>query len=449
MPTDYVDRVIERLRLKNADEKEFLEVAEDVLRTLRPVVEAHPEYEKMALLERFTEPERVIIFRVPWEDDNGQIYVNRGYRVQFNGAIGPYKGGLRFHPSVYLGIIKFLGFEQILKNSLTGLPIGGGKGGSDFDPHGKSDTEILRFCQSFMSELYRHIGPDIDIPAGDIGVGGREIGYLYGQYRRIRGAFENGVLTGKGLAYGGSYIRSEATGFGAMYYAEEVLKEKGDTLKGKVIILSGYGNVSWGVCLKARDIGSKVISISGRDGYIHDPEGIDTDEKIDFLLRIRSCNDVKLEDYAKKFGAKFYPKEKPWNLKGDIAFPSATQNEIDVEEAKVLTNNGIKYVFEGANFPTTPEAMDYFKKHGVVLGPAIAANAGGVAVSELEMTQNSTRLLWTKEKVDSKLKEIMVNIHKKSKEAAEKYGLGYDLVAGANIAGFEKVAEAMIAQGTY
>ncbi|CAF3629582.1 unnamed protein product [Rotaria socialis] len=451
MPGDYVDRVIERLRLKNSDEKEFLEVAEEVLKNLRPVIQKHPEYEKMALLERFTEPERVIIFRVPWEDDQGQIHVNRGYRVQFNGAIGPYKGGLRFHPTVYLGIIKFLGFEQILKNSLTGLPIGGGKGGSDFDPQGKSDSEVevLRFCQSFMSELYRHIGPDIDIPAGDIGVGGREIGYLYGQYRRIRGAFENGVLTGKGIAYGGSHIRSEATGYGAMYYAEAVLKEKGDSLNGKVIVLSGYGNVAWGVCLKARDFGSKVISISGRDGYIHDPEGINTDEKIDFLLRIRGENNVKLEDYAKKFGVKFYPKEKPWNLKGDIAFPSATENEIDLEEAKTLTANGVKYVFEGANFPTTPDAIEYFKKNGVILGPAIAANAGGVAVSELEMAQNSTRLLWTKEKVDSKLKEIMVNIHKKTKEASEKYGLGYDLVAGANIAGFEKVAEAMIAQGTY
>ncbi|CAF0745920.1 unnamed protein product [Adineta steineri] len=449
MPSDYVDRVLEHLKKKNADEKEFLEVAEEVLNCLRPVIEKHPEYEKLALLERFTEPERVIIFRVPWEDDNGQIHVNRGYRVQFNGAIGPYKGGLRFHPTVYLGIIKFLGLEQILKNSLTGLPIGGGKGGSDFDPQGKSDTEVQRFCQSFMSELYRHIGPDVDVPAGDIGVGGREIGYLYGQYRRIRGAFENGVLTGKGLTYGGSHIRSEATGFGAMYYADEVLKEKGDSLKDKVIVLSGYGNVAWGVCIKARDLGAKVISISGRDGYVHDPEGINTDEKIDFLLRIRSEHKIKLEDYAKKFNVKFHSKEKPWKLKGDIAFPSATENEIDLEEAKELHKNGIKYVFEGANFPTTSKAMAYFKKNGVILGPAIAANAGGVAVSELEMTQNSSRLLWTKEKVDAKLKEIMVNIHTKSKEAAEKYGLGYDLVAGANIAGFEKVAEAMIAQGTY
>jgi glutamate dehydrogenase (NADP+) len=449
MPSDYVDRVLAHLKLKNADEKEFLEVAEEVLKSLRPVIEKHPEYEKLALLERITEPERTIIFRVPWEDDNGQIHVNRGYRVQFNGAIGPFKGGLRFHPTVYLGIIKFLGFEQILKNSLTGLPIGGGKGGSDFDPQGKSDAEVLRFCQSFMSELYRHIGPDIDVRAGDIGVGGREIGYLYGQYRRIRGAFENGVLTGKGLTYGGSHIRSEATGFGALYYADEVLKYQGDSLNGKVIVLSGYGNVAWGVCLKARDLGAKVISISGRDGYIHDPDGIETDEKIDFLLRIRAENNVKIGDYAKKFGVKFYPKEKPWGLKGDIAFPSATENEIDLTEAQVLTKNGIKYVFEGANFPTTPEAMAYFKKNGVILGPAIAANAGGVAVSELEMTQNSSRLLWTKEKVDAKLKEIMISIHTKSVEAAEKYGLGYDLVAGANIAGFEKVADAMIAQGTY
>ena len=449
MPSGYVDRVLEQLRAKNAGETEFLTVAGDVLEKLRPVIEKNPEYENVALLERFTEPERVVTFRVPWEDDNGKIIVNRGFRVQFNGAIGPYKGGLRFHPSVYLGIIKFLGFEQILKNSLTGLPIGGAKGGSDFNPQGKSDAEVLRFCQSFMSELYRHIGPDVDVPAGDIGVGGREIGYLYGQYRRIRGAFENGVLTGKGLPYGGSLIRSEATGYGAMYFADEVLKVKGDSLKGKVIILSGYGNVAWGVCLKARDFGSKVISISGRDGYVHDPEGIESDEKIDFLLKIRGENNTKLEDYAKKFGAKFYPKEKPWGLQGDIAFPSATENEIDKEEAKTLVANGVKYVFEGANFPTTPQAMQYFKENGVVLGPAIAANAGGVAVSALEMAQNSSRVIWTKEEVDAKLKDIMVNIHNKAKEASERYGLGYDLVAGANIAGFEKVAEAMIAQGTY
>ena len=342
-----------------------------------------------------------------------------------------------------------MGFEQVFKNSLTTLPIGGGKGGSDFDPQGKSDAEIMRFCQSFMSELYRHIGPDVDVPAGDIGVGGREIGYLYGQYRRIRGAFENGVLTGKGLPYGGSLIRPEATGFGVMYYASEVLKVLGDSFKDKTIVLSGYGNVAWGVCIKAKEMGAKVVSISGRDGYVYDKDGINTDEKIDFLLQIRERNDVKLKDYAEKFGAEFHAKEKPWGLKGDIAIPCATQNEIGIEEAKKLKENGIKLVVEGANMPTTPEAMEYFKENEVVLGPAKAANAGGVATSALEMAQNSMRYSWTAEEVDAKLKEIMKNIHENSKNASEKYGLGYDLVAGANIAGFEKVVEAMIAQGVY
>ena len=421
----------------------------EVLESLRPVIEAHPEYEDMGILERLTEPERAIMFKVPWVDDKGKVQVNRGFRVQFNGAIGPYKGGLRFHPSVNLSVVKFLGFEQVFKNSLTTLPIGGGKGGSDFDPQGKSDAEIMRFCQSFMSELYRHIGPDVDVPAGDIGVGGREIGYLYGQYRRIRGAFENGVLTGKGLPYGGSLIRPEATGFGVMYYASEVLKVLGDSFKDKTIVLSGYGNVAWGVCIKAKEMGAKVVSISGRDGYVYDKGGINTDEKIDFLLQIRERNDVKLKDYAEKFGAEFHAKEKPWSLKGDIAIPCATQNEIGIEEAKKLKENGIKLVVEGANMPTTPEAMEYFKENEVVLGPAKAANAGGVATSALEMAQNSMRYSWTAEEVDAKLKEIMKNIHENSKNASEKYGLGYDLVAGANIAGFEKVVEAMIAQGVY
>ena len=446
---DYINKVLEEVKAKNPNEPEFNQAVMEVLESLRPVIEAHPEYEDMGILERLTEPERAIMFKVPWVDDKGKVQVNRGFRVQFNGAIGPYKGGLRFHPSVNLSVVKFLGFEQVFKNSLTTLPIGGGKGGSDFYPQGKSDAEIMRFCQSFMSELYRHIGPDVDVPAGDIGVGGREIGYLYGQYRRIRGAFENGVLTGKGLPYGGSLIRPEATGFGVMYYASEVLKVLGDSFKDKTIVLSGYGNVAWGVCIKAKEMGAKVVSISGRDGYVYDKDGINTDEKIDFLLQIRERNDVKLKDYAEKFGAEFHAKEKPWGLKGDIAIPCATQNEIGIEEAKKLKENGIKLVVEGANMPTTPEAMEYFKENEVVLGPAKAANAGGVATSALEMAQNSMRYSWTAEEVDAKLKEIMKNIHENSKNASEKYGLGYDLVAGANIAGFEKVVEAMIAQGVY
>jgi len=446
---DYINKVLEDVKAKNPNEPEFNQAVMEVLESLRPVIEAHPEYEQMGILERLTEPERAIMFKVPWVDDSGKVQVNRGFRVQFNGAIGPYKGGLRFHPSVNLSVIKFLGFEQVFKNSLTTLPIGGGKGGSDFDPQGKSDAEIMRFCQSFMSELYRHIGPDVDVPAGDIGVGGREIGFLYGQYRRIRGAFENGVLTGKGIPYGGSLIRPEATGFGAMYYANEILNHINDSFKGKTLIVSGYGNVAWGVCVKARELGAKVVSISGRDGYIYDKDGINTDEKIDFLLKIRESNDVKLKDYAEKFGVEFHAKQKPWGLKGDIAVPCATQNEIGIEEAKVLKENGVKLVIEGANMPTTPEAMEYFKENDIILGPAKAANAGGVAVSALEMAQNSMRYSWSAEEVDAKLKSIMKNIHENSKNASEKYGLGYDLVAGANIAGFEKVVEAMIAQGVY
>lgn len=445
----YIERVLKEVKEKNSHEPEFSQAVEEVLECLTPVIEAHPEYEKLAILERIVEPERAIMFKVPWTDDQGQVQVNRGYRVQFNGAIGPYKGGLRFHPSVNLSIVKFLGFEQVFKNSLTTLPIGGGKGGSDFNPQGRSDAEIMRFCQSFMTELYRHIGPDIDVPAGDIGVGAREIGYLYGQYRRIRGAFENGVLTGKPLPYGGSLIRPEATGFGAMYYAQEVLKEKGESFEGKTIILSGYGNVAWGVCLKAKELGAKVISISGRDGYIYDPNGINTDEKINFLVKIRESNDVKLADYAKAFNCEFFPGQKPWGLKGDIAMPCATQNEIGLEEAEQLAKNGVRYVIEGANMPTRPEAMNFFKANKIILGPAKAANAGGVAVSALEMAQNSMRYSWTSEEVDAKLKQIMQNIHAASKAASEKYGLGYDLVAGANIAGFEKVVAAMISQGIY
>jgi glutamate dehydrogenase (NADP+) len=445
----YIEKVLENVKAKNTDQPEFIQAVEEVLESLEPVIDAHPEYEDMAILERLTEPERTLMFKVPWMDDQGKVQVNRGYRIQFSSAIGPYKGGLRFHPTVNLGIIKFLGFEQIFKNSLTTLPIGGGKGGSDFDPQGKSDAEVMRFCQSFMTELYRHIGPSVDVPAGDIGVGGREIGYLFGQYKRIKDAYENGVLTGKGMAYGGSLIRPEATGFGAVYYGKEVLAHDNETYEGKTIAVSGYGNVAWGVCMKATEYGAKVVSISGRDGYVYDPEGINTQEKFDFLLKIRANNDVKLKDYAEEFGCEFFPKEKPWGLKVDMAFPCATQNDITEEDAKKLVANGCKYIIEGANMPTTPEAISYFLANGGILGPAKAANAGGVAVSALEMSQNSMRYNWTSEEVDAKLHTIMVDIYNHSVAAAAKYGLGYDLIKGANIAGFEKVVDAMIAQGIY
>jgi len=388
------------------------------------------------------------VFRVPWVDDAGKLQVNRGFRVQFNGAIGPYKGGLRFHPSVYIGIIKFLGFEQIFKNSLTGLPIGGGKGGSDFDPRGKSDAEVMRFCQSFMTELYRHIGPDVDVPAGDIGVGGREIGYLYGQYRRIKGVFENGVLTGKGLTYGGSLVRPEATGFGITYFTREILKANNETFEGKTVALSGFGNVTWGTATKVTELGGKVVTLSGPDGYIYDKDGV-SGEKIDYLLELRASGKDMIKAYADKFGVEYFAGEKPWGVKVDIVIPCATQNEIHMEDAKKIVANGVKFVTEGANMPTTNEAVSYLMKNGVIVGPAKAANAGGVATSALEMSQNSMRYSWTEEEVDAKLQEIMKNIHTNAKNASEKYGLGYNLVAGANIAGFLKVAEAMHQQGNY
>ena len=443
----YIQNVIDDVAKKHANEPEFVQTVTEVLASLAPVVEQHPEYEKAALLERMVEPERVISFRVTWVDDNGKVNVNTGYRVQFNGAIGPYKGGLRFHPSVYSGIMKFLAFEQTFKNSLTGLPIGGGKGGSDFDPRGKSDMEILRFCQAFMTELYRHIGPDVDVPAGDIGVGGREIGYLYGQYRRIRGAFENGVLTGKGLSYGGSLIRPEATGYGATYYAVEVFKHFGEEIKGKTFALSGFGNVAWGAAKKIAELGGKAVTISGPDGYVYDKDGIVTEEKINYLLEMRASGRDKAQDYADKFGAEFFPGQKPWGVKVDIAMPCATQNEINMDEAKKLVANGVQYYIEVANMPTTNDALEYLKENVKVVAPSKAVNAGGVAVSALEMSQNSMRYSWTAEEVDAKLKQIMKNIHDSSAAASEAYGLGYDLVAGANIAGFIKVADAMMAQG--
>ncbi len=444
---NYVDRVVDSVAKKYASEPEFVQTVTEVLTSLKPVIDLHPEYEKYSLLERIVEPERQITFRVTWTDDSGKVNVNTGYRVQFNGAIGPYKGGLRFHPSVYSGIMKFLAFEQTFKNSLTGLPIGGGKGGSDFDPRGKSDMEILRFCQSFMTELYRHIGPDVDVPAGDIGVGGREIGYLYGQYRRIKGAFQNGVLTGKALSYGGSLVRPEATGYGATYYAVEVFKHFGEDIKGKTFALSGFGNVAWGAAKKINELDGKVLTISGPDGYVYDKDGINTDEKIEYMLEMRSSGRDKVQDYADKFGAEFFPGQKPWGVKVDVAMPCATQNEIGMEEAKKLVENGCQYYIEVANMPTTNDALEYLKENVKVVAPSKAVNAGGVAVSALEMGQNSMRYSWTAEEVDAKLQQIMKDIHYHSAAAAEKYGLGSDLVAGANIAGFVKVADAMMAQG--
>ena len=447
--SDYVDRVIAATKEKNAAEPEFLQTVEEVLTSLKPVIEQHPEYEAAALLERMVEPERVIEFRVTWVDDNGKTQVNRGYRVQFNGAIGPYKGGLRFHKSVTLGMLKFLGFEQTFKNSLTTLPIGGGKGGSDFDPHGKSDAEVMRFCQAFMTELQRHIGPNTDVPAGDIGVGGREIGYLFGQYRRIRDAYDNGVLTGKGLTYGGSLIRPEATGFGGIYYAQQVFAHENDTIKGKTFVLSGYGNVTWGAATKITELGGKVVTISGHNGYVYDPDGINTKEKLDYLLEIRASRNANVKMYADKFGLEFHEGEKPWGVKGDVYIPCATQNEVGMEEAKKIVANGAKYYFELSNMPTSNEAVAFLQENGVIVAPAKAVNAGGVAVSALERSQNSMRYSWSSEEVDQKLKDIMKSIHDNSAKAAEEYGLGYNLVAGANIAGFLKVAEAMLAQGLF
>ena len=447
--SDYVDRVIAATKSKNASEPEFLQTVEEVLTSLKPVIEQHPEYEEAALLERMVEPERVIEFRVTWVDDNGKTQVNRGYRVQFNGAIGPYKGGLRFHKNVTLGTLKFLGFEQIFKNSLTTLPIGGGKGGSDFDPHGKSDAEVMRFCQAFMTELQRHIGPNTDVPAGDIGVGGREIGFLFGQYRRIRDSYDNGVLTGKGLTYGGSLIRPEATGFGGIYYAQQVFAHENDTIKGKTFVLSGYGNVTWGAATKITELGGKVLTISGHNGYVYDPDGINTKEKLDYLLEIRASRNANVKMYADKFGLEFHEGEKPWSVKGDVYIPCATQNEVGIEEAKLIVASGAKYYFELSNMPTSNEALAYLQENGVIVGPAKAVNAGGVAVSALEMSQNSMRYGWSAEEVDQKLKDIMKSIHDNSAKAAEEYGLGYNLIAGANIAGFLKVADAMLAQGLF
>ena len=447
----YIEKVLEATKAKNANEPEFLQTVEEVLTSLEPVIDAHPEYEKVCLLERMIEPERAISFRVTWEDDNHVWHVNRGYRVQFNAALGPFKGGLRFDPSVNLSIIKFLGFEQVYKDALTCLPIGGAKGGSDFDPRGRSDAEVMRFCQAFMTELYRHIGQDIDCPAGDLGVGGREIGYMYGQYRRLVGAAEFGALSGKDIKTGGSILRPEATGFGAVYYLCEVLKHDGLDIKGKKIAMSGYGNVGWGIMKKAAELGAKVTYFAGPDGYIHDPEGVCTDEKLNYILEMRAKDPMHCKPYAEKFGCEFVEGKKCWGVKDvDIYMPAATQNDVNLEWAKKIAESGVKYYIEVANMPTTNDALEFLKeqKH-MVVAPSKAVNACGVSVSELEMAQNAERLYWTAEEVDAKMHQIMTNIYNASVEAAERYGLGYDLVAGANIAGFQKVADAMMCQGIF
>ena len=449
---EYIENVIKTVEKRDSAKPEYIQCVKEVFRSLEKVIEAHPEYVEDDLLTRMVEPDRLITFRIAWVDDEGKTRINRGYRVQFNSSIGPYKGGLRFHPSVNSSIVYFLGFEQTFKNSLTGLPMGGAKGGSDFDPRGKSKGEIMRFCQAFMIELYRHIGPNIDVPAGDIGVGAREIGFLFGQYKRITDAFENGVITGKGMSYGGSLVRPEATGFGAVYYLCEVLKHENDTIKGKKVVLSGFGNVAWGAIKKLNELGAIPLTISGPGGYVYDKDGICTPEKIDYLVEMRSSGRDRVQDYSDKFpSAVFVPDEKPWSLKDiDIMMPCATQNEVDIEDAKMMAANGVKYYIEVSNMPTTAEAQDYIMaQENMIIAPSKAVNAGGVCVSGLEMSQNSQRLTWTAEEVDSKLRVAMIDIHAHSVKAAEKYDLGYDLVAGANIAGFEKVAEAMMAQGIY
>jgi len=446
LKNEYLKKVYADCEKRNAGEPEFLQAVLEVLESLEPVIEQNPKFEKAGVIERMVEPERQIMFRVPWVDDNGVAQVNRGFRIQFNSAIGPYKGGIRFHPTVNASIMKFLGFEQTFKNSLTSLPMGGGKGGADFDPRGKSDGEVMRFCQSFMTELQRHIGANTDVPAGDIGVGAREVGYMFGQYKRLRNEF-TGVLTGKGIAYGGSLIRPEATGYGAVYYVQNMLASFGEDIKGKTFAVSGFGNVAWGTVKKINELGGKVVTISGPDGYIYDEDGVSTEEKVNFMLEMRASGRDKVEDYAEKFGVPFFKGQRPWNTKVDIVMPCATQNEVGIEDAKNIVANGVKYYVEVANMPTTAEAMAYIKENGLVIAPSKAVNAGGVAVSGLEMSQNSMRYSWTAEEVDEKLKHIMKNIFEASAAAAKKYGMEGDLVAGANIAGFEKVAEAMLAQG--
>jgi glutamate dehydrogenase (NADP+) len=443
--SEYTQQVLAQVKAKNPAEPEFHQAVEEVLESLDIVLKRHPEYRSARILERIVEPERVVMFRVPWMDDQGEIHVNRGFRVQFNSAIGPYKGGLRFHPSVNLGILKFLGFEQVFKNSLTSLPMGGGKGGSDFDPKGKSEHEVMRFCQSFMTELFRHIGPDTDVPAGDIGVGGREIGYMFGQYKRLTKEF-TGVLTGKGINWGGSLIRPEATGYGVVYFAEEMLKTKGHSFAGKTVAVSGFGNVAWGAVLKVNQLGGKVVTLSGPDGFIYDKDGV-TGEKVDFMLELRASANDRVKDYADKFQVEFHPGKRPWSVKADVALPCATQNELDGNDANALVSNGCICVCEGANMPTTLDGVKVFQDAGILYSPGKASNAGGVATSGLEMAQNSMRLPWSKEEVDHRLHEIMTNIHHTCVETAQRFGMPGNYVVGANIAGFLKVANAMLDQG--
>jgi glutamate dehydrogenase (NADP+) len=441
----YAKRVIEQVKQRDPGQPEFHQAVTEVLESLEPALDRFPKYEKNKILERIVEPERQIMFRVPWLDDKGQVQVNRGFRVEFNSAIGPYKGGLRLHPSVNLSILKFLGFEQVFKNSLTTLPMGGGKGGSDFDPKGKSDNEVMHFCQSFMSELFRHIGADTDVPAGDIGTGGREIGYMFGQYKRLKNEFV-GILTGKGLGWGGSLIRPEATGYGAVYFAEEMLKTRNETFKGKVCTVSGSGNVAQYTVEKLNQLGAIPVTLSDSDGFIHDPKGI-TPDKLEFVLELKNVRRGRIEEYAKKFGCEFVAGKRPWLVKCDAAFPSATQNEIDGNDAATLLKNGCYVISEGANMPSTPEAVDKFLAAKVLYGPGKAANAGGVATSGLEMSQNSMRLSWTREEVDARLKGIMQSIHTAAYKTAKDFGQPTNYVMGANIAGFIKVADSMIDHG--
>ena len=443
--SDYTNKLIADVKAKNPAEPEFHQAVEEVMGSLELVLQRHPEYRSMKVLERMVEPERVLMFRVPWMDDQGEIHINRGYRIEMNSAIGPYKGGLRFHPSVTLGILKFLAFEQVFKNSLTTLPMGGGKGGSDFDPKGKSDNEVMRFCQSFMTELQRHIGPNTDVPAGDIGVGAREIGFLFGQYKRLRNEF-TGVLTGKGINWGGSLIRPEATGFGVVYFTQEMLKTKKTTFDGKTVAISGFGNVAWGAALKVTELGGKVVTLSGPDGYIYDPDGV-KGEKIEYMLKLRASNKDAVEDYAKEYKVKFVAGKRPWEVKCDVALPCATQNELDENNAKELVKNGCMCVCEGANMPTTIDGFKVFTDAKILYAPGKASNAGGVATSGLEMSQNSMRLPWSREEVDKRLHEIMIRIHETCVTTAEKYGTPGNYVNGANIAGFLKVADAMLDQG--
>ena len=441
----YVEDVLALVAKRDPDQIEVQNTVKEVLTTIVPVLESNPKYKEVKLLERMVEPERVITFRVPWQDDKGEIHINRGYRVQMNSAIGPYKGGLRFHPSVNLSILKFLAFEQVFKNSLTSLPIGGGKGGSDFDPKGKSDNEVMRFCQSFMTELFRHIGPHTDVPAGDIGVGGREIGFLYGQYKRIRDAYDDAVLTGKGLTYGGSLTRTEATGYGLLYFVKNMLADKGDSLNGKTVVVSGAGNVAIYAIQKAQEFGAKVVTCSDSNGYVYDPNGIN----LDVVKQIKEVERGRIKEYAARVQSAEYHEgcKGVWTVKCDVALPCATQSEIDLESAKILVDNGVKLIAEGANMPSTLEAIEHYQKSGIMFGPAKAANAGGVATSALEMSQNSMRLSWTFEEVDKKLESIMTNIYKQAKANAEQFGEPDNLVMGANIAAFKKVADAMMAQG--